>query len=31
VSVEQRADIRERKFWIILGEALPISVELDIF
>jgi hypothetical protein len=31
VSIERRADIGERKFWVILGEAMPISVESDIF
>jgi hypothetical protein len=30
-SGERRADIGERKFWVILGEAVPISMELDTF
>jgi hypothetical protein len=32
VSVERRAESRKFRFcWVILGEAVPISVELDIF
>jgi hypothetical protein len=32
VSVERRAESGKFRFcWVILGEAVPISVELDIF
>jgi len=31
VSGERRAEIGQLKFWVILGEAVHISVELDIF